>query len=65
MEGNYVDNNKMGKWVGYYRSGEIKKEENYRDGYRDGKWVSYDEEGNISYERCDDMGDIVDCPDDD
>ncbi|MEE3264680.1 MAG: hypothetical protein VX290_17695, partial [Candidatus Latescibacterota bacterium] len=38
---------KDGKWVRYYRNGEIENEINYVDGKEDGKWVYYYEDGQI------------------
>ena len=46
------------------QSGEVEREGNYVDGKRDGKSVYYDEEGNITRERCWEMGEEVDCPED-
>ena len=39
--------NKTGKWIEYYSTNKIKKEENYRNGIKDGIVKEYDENGNL------------------
>ena len=62
---NYKDGKWDGKRVKYYENRQIMEEGNYKDGKQEGKWVKYDVEGNITDEYCYDMGEEVDCPDDD
>ncbi len=48
--GIYKDDKKEGKWVLYYNSGEVLREENFVNGKKEGKEVGYDINGNINYE---------------
>ena len=41
--------NKIGEWVYYYPSGEIKKIGFFTNGKKDGKWKGFHKTGNIRY----------------
>jgi hypothetical protein len=45
--GGYSNNNKSGKWLTYYKNGQLMTEINFVDGQRDGQAKSYDKKGKL------------------
>ena len=47
MEGNYVNGEKEGEWVGYYENGTLRAKGNWVDGKQEGKSVMYYTNGEV------------------